>query len=72
MHNHSLSIHSTTTVKAEAKEGQTYFGNVDLNGRVVLGRDQSVSGRALSGNVEINYLLLVVLHICFERLLLIK
>ena len=40
----------------------TYFGDLDLDGGVVLGSDESVGGRALAGDVKVNNLLLVVLH----------
>ena len=46
------------------EDEETYFGNVDLNRGVVLSSDESVGSRAFSGNIEINNLLLVVLHIC--------
>ncbi len=40
----------------------TYFGDLNLDGGVVLGGDESVGGGALAGDVKINNLLLVVLH----------
>ena len=43
--------------------GLVNLSDVDLDGGVVLGSDESVSGGALSGNVKVNNLLLVVLHL---------
>lgn len=37
--------------------------DVDLNGRVILGSDQSVGGRALPGNVKFRQLTFLVLHV---------
>ncbi len=39
------------------------FSDIDLDGGAVLGGNQSVGGRALSGDVKIYNLLLVVLHL---------
>ena len=39
------------------------FSDVDLDGGSVLGSQQSVGGRALSGNVHFNHILLFVLHL---------
>ena len=43
----------------------TYLSDLDLDGSVVLGGDKSVSGRALSGDVEIHNLSFVVLHLYY-------
>ena len=40
----------------------TYLSDLDLDGSVVLSSDESVGGRALAGDVEINNMSLVVLH----------
>ena len=40
-----------------------YIGDIDLDRGAVLSCDESVGGRALSGDVKINNLLLVVLHL---------
>ena len=45
----------------------TYGGNFDLNRRVILGGDESVSSGALSGDVEVYNLLLIVLHLQVDR-----
>ena len=50
------------------KEGNgrdTYLSDLDLDRSVVLGGDESVSGRALSWDVEIHNMSFVVLHLCF-------
>lgn len=39
----------------------TYLTNVDLDGGMILSVEDSVSGRALSGDIEINELSLIVL-----------
>ena len=41
---------------------KTYLSDVDLNGSMILSVKDSVGGRALSGDVEINELTLVVLR----------
>ena len=41
----------------------TYFGDLNLDGGVVLGGDESVGGGALAGDVKINNSSFVVLHI---------
>ena len=46
----------------------TYISNIDLNWGGVLRSYESVSGWTLSGNVEINNLLLLVLHFLLIRL----
>ena len=43
----------------------TYLSDLDLDGSVVLGGDESVSGRALSGDVEIHNMSFVVLHLYY-------
>lgn len=43
-----------------------YLSDLNLDGGVVLGGNESVGGRALAGDVQINNLPLVVLH-CFEK-----
>jgi len=39
------------------------MSNVDLHAGVVLGGDQRISGRALAGDVQVNFLVLGVLHL---------
>ena len=41
----------------------SYLGDLDLDGSVVLGGDESVGGGALAGDVEIHNLSFVVLHL---------
>ena len=43
----------------------TYLSDLDLDGSMVLGGDESVSGRALSGDVEIHNGSFVVLHLYY-------
>ena len=41
---------------------ETYLGDLDLHGGVVLSSDESVGGGALAGDVQINNFSFVVLH----------
>ena len=43
--------------------GQTYLSDLDLDRCVVLGGNESVSGRALSGDIDIHNISFVVLHL---------
>ena len=43
----------------------TYVSDFDLDGRVIVSRDQVVSGRALSGDVQIYDFVFVVLHFSY-------
>lgn len=39
-----------------------YLGNIDLNGGMILGMDNTVGGRALPGHKQVNVFSNVVLH----------
>ena len=43
--------------------GQTYLSDLDLDRSVVLGGNESVRGRALSGDIDIHNISFVVLHL---------
>ena len=43
-----------------------YLGNLNLDGGMVLGGNESVGGGALTGDVQIHNRTVVVLH-CFEK-----
>ena len=46
--------------------GSTYLSDLDLDGSVVLSGDESVSGGALSWDIDVHNVTFVVLHLCYE------
>ena len=52
----------SSTCSGVSRVVRAYLGDLDLHGGVVLGSDESVGGRALAGNVEINNFSFVVFH----------
>ena len=66
---HSNSVRSRFGALRSAKG--TYSGDLDLDGGVVLGSNESVGGGAFTGNVKFHDPLLVVLHLwlaCFKMI----
>ena len=75
------SVHATislTSLSHEAGESEGLLLSVDLailinvsdlklDGGVVVGGDQSVGGRALSGDVEVHNFTFIVLHLSVEK-----
>ena len=57
-----LPFSSTCKLGVSGVSVRAYLGDLDLHGGVVLGSDESVGGRALAGDVEINNFSFVVFH----------